>query len=252
MQPGSPDLERARTTYRESRAIWFAGGVLEAHERLAAVTVAAGLRDFAFLNHMTGATRERACELLSTLGFAARPCNVRFDLDVKAPGLSDPAVNAYNAYQRRHQRFLGIGLWPTATPKPMAALSITSLGAALGYPACCVRMDVNTKCRDHGSRLRALVAEVGDRADTVRRGLRSHLRLPGATPPACRQWERRFVRTMDRFPFALHTACDECLKSPKSATAKLSETYESLAKHVSEELHFLVRWAAHIIAERRA
>jgi len=46
-------LDRARAVYRETRHIWFAGGILDAHERLALITVAAGLRHFAFLSHLT-------------------------------------------------------------------------------------------------------------------------------------------------------------------------------------------------------
>ena len=48
------------------------------------------------------------------------------------------------------------------------------------------------------------------------------------------------------YPFALHNACDECLKHSDSPSAVLNRSYARLAHKVSEELHFLIRWAAHI------
>lgn len=46
------NLELARAVYRTIRNCWVAGGsALEAHERLSLITVAAGLREFAFLSH---------------------------------------------------------------------------------------------------------------------------------------------------------------------------------------------------------
>jgi hypothetical protein len=41
-------------------------------------------------------------------------------------------------------------------------ITLTQLGAALGYPKCCVQMDVGTKEQDHQLFLQALVREFGD------------------------------------------------------------------------------------------
>jgi len=241
------DLDRARATYRETRQIWFADGILDAHERLAVITVAAGLRQFAFLNHLAPQPRKRASELFSRLGFRTRVFNARFDLDFKVPGVSTASLDAYRTFQCRNKRFFGLGVWPNNGPGPTTkSITISNLGSALGYPECCVRMDVQTKRQDHQLFLRALVKEVGDRPDQVTWALRRRVAVAKASQSHLRKWQRRFELTLTRFPFALHAACDECLSGSSSPTAILSASHERLAKNVSDELVFLVRWASRI------
>jgi len=241
------DLDRARATYRETRQIWLAEGILDAHERVAVITVAAGLRHFAFLNHLAQRPRKMASELFFGLGFQTRVLNARFDLDLEVSGVSTASVNAYKAFRLRSERFLGLGVWSKRGQGPPArSITISNLGRALGYPECCVRMDVNTKRLDHQLFLSALVKEVGDHPDQVTSALRTRYAVTKASQSHLRKWQRRFELTLARFPFALHAACDECLKDSSSPTAILSECYECLAKSVSDELHFLIRWASRI------
>jgi hypothetical protein len=240
------DLNRARATYHETRQIWFADGILDAHERLAVISVAAGLRHFAFLNHLASQPRKMASELFSRLGFQTSVFSARFDLDFKVSDVSAASVNAYKTFKLRNERFFGLGVWSKGQGPPARSITISNLGSALGYPECCVRMDVQTKRQDHELFLRALVKEVGDRPDQVTWALRRGRAVAKASDSHLRKWQRRFELTLGRFPFALHTACDECLKSPSSPTAILNASNERLAKHVSEELHFLVRWASRI------
>jgi len=110
-------------------------------------------------------------------------------------------------------------------------------------------MGVQAKGKDYGLSLLALARGVGDDPGQVTWGLRRRLAVRKASHAHVRKWERRFQLTMARFPFVLHTACDECLECPTSATATLNGIYEGLAKEVSEELHFLVRWAAHVMSK---
>lgn len=238
------ELDRARATYRETRQIWFADGILDAHERLAVITVAAGLRHFAFLNHLAQQPRKMVSELLSRFGFQTTVSSARFDLDFKVSDVSAASVNAYKTFKIRNERFFGLGVWPEGQGPPVRSVTISNLGSALGYPECCVHMDVQTKRQDHELFLRALVKEVGDRPDQVTWALRRGCVVAKASNSHLRKWQRRFELTLGRFPFALHAACDECVKSSSSPTAFLSASYERLAKDVSEELHFLVRWAS--------
>jgi hypothetical protein len=241
------DVDRARATYRETRQIWFADGILDAHERLAVITVAAGLRHFAFLNHLAQQPRKMGSELLFRCGFQTGVFSARFDLDFKVSGVSTASLDAYKTFKIRNERFFGLGVWSSSGQGPPSqAITISNLGSALGYPECCVRMDVQTKRQDHQLFLRALVKDVGDRPDQVTWALRRRYAVTKASQSYLRQWQRRFELTLARFPFALHTACDGCLKDSSSPTAVLSASYERLAEDVSEELHFLIRWASRI------
>jgi hypothetical protein len=242
-------LDRARAIYRETRQIWLAGGLLDAQERLAVATVAAGLRRFAFLNHLGTRSRKAASELLSSLGLRTRVFSARVDVNAKGSGVSAASAKAYNDYRLRNDRFLGLGVWPNGDGGPaFQAVTITNLGSVLEYPGCCVEMDVQTKRRDHQLALRGLVNEVGDDPAVLTRALRSRCAIEPISGTHVRKWHRRLELTAARFPFALHAACDECLKNPSSPTAVLSASYEHLAREVSEELHFLVRWASHIVS----
>ncbi len=244
---GTANVDRARSTYRETRQIWFADGILDAHERLALITVAAGLRDFAFLNHLSQQPRNTMSDLLLRSGFQTRVFSARFDLDFNVSGVSIASANAYKTLKIRNERFFGLGVWSSSGQGPPAQeVTISNLGSALRYPECCVRMDVQTKRQDHQLFLRALVKEVGDRPDQVTWALRRRRAVAKASHSHLRKWQRRFELTLGRFPFALHAACDECLKSSSSPTAILSASYERLAKDVSDELHFLIRWASRI------
>jgi hypothetical protein len=216
------------------------------------VTVAAGLRHFAFLNYLTPRSRKSASEQLCGLGFQTCVFSPRFDLDFKVPGVSEASANAYRAYKIRNDRFLGLGVWPNRGQRPTTrSITLTNLGSVLTYPECCVHMDVETKRFDHKLFLRALVNEVGDDPDQVTRGLRRKCEVEKGSQSHLRNWSRRWELTMARFPFALHTACDDCLESVASPTAMLSASYEHLAHKVSEELHFLVRWASHVVSGGR-
>jgi hypothetical protein len=238
-------LNRARAVFLETRQIWFADGILDAHERLALITVASGLRDFAFLSHLTPQARKSTVQLLQRFGLNTRFFSAQFDLDIRLPGVNAECRNAYNSYKIRNERFFGIGVCGIGKAWP-ENVTLTGVGSALGYPDCCVRMDIGTKKLDHRLFLRGLVREVGNSPEQVTWALQNGRRVEKASYSHLRSWGRRFELTMARFPFALHTACNECLQSPTSRTAALSQRYETLAKGVSEELHNLIRWAAHI------
>jgi hypothetical protein len=245
-----PNLDRARTTYRELREIWLASSILDAHERLAAITVAAGVRQFAFLCHLSSRSRKRAAQLLSTLGFATTIFAIRFDLVLEGHGIDREVAEAYRSYKCRNDRFLGIGMWADQTghtgQTAISAITASNLGSVLAYPECCAQMDFQTKLHDHQLFLRALIAEVGKKSQDISRALSRRYNVSKPSDTHLKKWAKRYELTLARFPFALHTACDTCLDSASSPTALLNSSYEDIARQVSEELHFLVRWGAHI------
>src|SRR5580658_1040021 len=106
------DLERARTVYGDIRAYWVAkGSALEAHERLGVVTVAAGLRDFAFLTHIGAEVQPSITDLLRRNGLLAEPCSSAFDIDIEPEGIAAATVEVYKRAQRESRPLSGLGLW---------------------------------------------------------------------------------------------------------------------------------------------
>lgn len=241
------DLRHVRAVYHKTRHIWFADNLLDAHERLGLITVAARLRRFAFLNHLEPSAREQTAVYLSALGFQSHVLNARFDISIEVQNVSAKSTEAYGTAKKK-ERFLGLGVWLSNNKAPKA-LTLTQLGMALGYPQCCVEMDVQTKKEEHRLSLHGLIEEFGDDPTQIIKALKQG--YPIEKPYSfLQEWGRRFESTMAAFPFVLHTACDACLRNANSPSATLNTVYEQLAKRVSDELHFLVRWAAHVICNR--
>jgi len=244
------DLQRARTVYGDIRACWVAkGAALEAHERLSVITVAASLRDFAFLTHIDAEFQSTVADFLRGNGLSAEPCSAAFDLDIESEGIAGPTIEVYKRAQGARGPLSGLGVW--SKPTFLAArVGMTSLGGALSYPPCCERMDLRTKQRDHELFLAAIVEEEGDDPQRVEQALLERREYSKASYDHCHDWNDRFVQTLSRFPFVLHTACDDCLQFDQSPTENLSREYEDLAASVSPELHLMVRWGARALSYR--
>lgn len=244
----APLLERARAVYHSIRDCWLArGGALEAHERLSVITVAAGMREFAFLNMIEEDLQGTVVQLLMQAGLDAKPCSSAFDIEFLPEGISVATTEAYRSVEREKPLFSGLGVWaqPPALP---SCVGMTSLGGALSYPRCCEMMDLRTKQRDHELFLAAIVEEEGDDPGRVQQSLLERREYRKASYDHCHEWNDRFVQTHARFPFVLHTACDDCLQAEQSPTAILNRQYEKLALSVSEELHLMVRWGARALS----
>jgi hypothetical protein len=112
-------------------------------------------------------------------------------------------------------------------------------------------MDTRTKRRDHELFLAAIIEEEGDDPGRVEQALLERREYSKASYDHCHEWDDRFLRTLSRFPFVLHTACDECLSAEQSPTAEVHSRYEELAFSVSEELHLMIRWGARALSLRR-
>jgi len=245
-----PNLERARAVYHSIRNCWVAkGSALEAHERLSVVTVAAGVREFAFLTHIDSDIQSTVSQLLESEGLGARYCSSFFDLDIELEGISIASAEAYRRVQRERLPLNGLGVWAQRTALSSCP-DLLSLGIALSYPRCCEMMDLRTKQRDHELLLAAIVEEEGDDPAIVEQALRDRREYDKASHEHCREWNDRFLQTHARFPFVLHTACDDCLRNDQSPTAILNRQYENLTLTVSEELHLMVRWGAQALVYR--
>lgn len=242
-------IERAQAVYRDIRSHWLAaGGVLEAHERLSVVTVAAGARDFAFLAHIEASVGPEVTRLLEAAGLTTCQCVSGFDIAVELDDVSSATIASYRKIMRERDSFRGLGIWLNTASASCATMSV--LGTALGYPSCCEQMDVRTKERDHALFLEAVVDEEGDIPRRVEEALRARREYAKRTEDHCRQWGRRFARTRHLFPFVLHTACEECLETGHSPSAVLNGKYEEVAMAVSSELHLMVRWGARAMSEQ--
>lgn len=241
------NLDRARALYRSIRDYWVAkGSALEAHERLGLITVAAGLRDFAFLTHIDGEAQPSVANVLRRNGLSAKPCSSVFDIDIEPEGIARATVEAYRRTSREVP-LSGLGVW---SANLSACVGMKSLGAKLSYPPCCETMDLRTKQRDHELFLAAIVEEEGDDPSRVELALFERREYSKASYDHCHEWNDRFAQTLSRFPFVLHTACDDCLKGVQSPTGDLNREYEDLAASVSPELHLMVRWGARALIYR--
>ena len=94
-------IDTARRRYVALRYINLAGGrALEAHERVALLTVPAGLQPFCFLTHIEEADYYLAVAVLPNFGLYCAVCEVKFcrDLNVDLP---QDVIDAFNAYEAR-------------------------------------------------------------------------------------------------------------------------------------------------------
>jgi hypothetical protein len=113
-----PNLARARAVYAAIRDCWVAGGcALEAHERLSLMTVAAGMRGFAFLQDIDQLSQSTIAQMLTSTGLTARPCSSPFDLEFQADGISPDTIETYCRVVREISPFNGLETHPES---PMA------------------------------------------------------------------------------------------------------------------------------------
>ncbi|HEY1756074.1 MAG TPA: hypothetical protein VGG72_11800 [Bryobacteraceae bacterium] len=245
------DLEQARGIYRAIRDLWLAGGGgLEAHDRLALLTVAAGMRPFAFLSYMSHEEQPAILDKLLSLGLTASPCSVVFDIEISPEGISRATVEAYTRAERQRSPLKGIGVWKEPG-KSCGRFGMGSFGQELQYPRCCEAMEVGTKRRDHELFLTAIVEAEGDDAAIVEQARLERREYEKASYDHCREWNERFYETLSQYPFVLHAACGTCLRSKESPTAILNRRYEELALAISDELHLMVRWGAQALLRSR-
>jgi hypothetical protein len=198
------------------------------------LTVPAGLRPFCLLTHIEEADYYLATAILPTFGLYCGVCEVKFshDLNVELP---QDVIDAFNTYETRSP-LKGLGV---ATSR--IDFSSGGLGPALCYPECCSDMDERTKAHDRSVALRQFVEAKGGDFSAVKSALAAGETVPSCTTEGREAWDRRFDRTREMFPFAVHTACDECFDGGmKGPTGLISQRYEEMTKIVAPDLHTAV------------
>ena len=225
------DVRAARKVYDAIKHIHLAqGNALEAHERIALLTVPAGLRSFCWLTQLGREDLPFAEAILTSFGLTVGTCNstVSGDLSVAAPA---DVVEAYWAWENRSP-FCGLGV-----ANGRVDLEGCTLGTALCYPLCCIEMDEATKSYDRSKALQMLIDAKGCDWIAVKAELERGGGAPTPHTDRRNKWDLRFAQTHEVFPFALHTACDECLSAgDKSPSGVLSRQYSALVRAVSSEL----------------
>jgi hypothetical protein len=206
-------------------------GALEAHERVSLLTVAAGLRPFCLLTHIREEEFGQIVSILPQFGLTCGVCNVNFtyDLDFDVPPEVLEAFRSYHAVRPLY----GLGV-----AYSRIEFGDAPLGTVLSYPECCAKMDDATKRFDQSAALRQLIdSKAGDIASVIAE-LAQGKGAPTPHTDRREAWDRRFDRTHIVFPFAVHTACDRCLKrGTKSASGALSRRYESMVRAAAPDLY---------------
>jgi hypothetical protein len=225
-------IDNARRLYAAIRHINVAGGrALEAHERVALLTVPAGLRPFCLLTHVDEADYYFLAAVLPTFGLYCGVCEVKFSRDLEVD-LPQDVIDAFNAYEMRSP-LQGLGVATRRIDFPSG-----ELGLALCYPKCCSDMDERTKAQDRSMALRQFVEARGGDFVKVKNALAAGETVPNCSTEIREAWDRRFERTRELFPFAVHTACDECLEAGiRSPTGLISQRYEEMTKIAAPDLH---------------
>ena len=116
-------------------------------------------------------------------------------------------------------------------------------------------MDERTKAHDRSIALRQLVEAKGGDFAAVKNALAAGETLSNCSTEMREAWDRRFNRTRELFPFAVHTACDECFDGGmKSPTGLINQRYEEMTKIVAPDLHKAVLQSCEVFrnASRRA
>ncbi|HXB75600.1 MAG TPA: hypothetical protein VNY05_45630 [Candidatus Acidoferrales bacterium] len=236
-------MDNARKVYAATRDVWIGGGSwLEPHERLGLLTVAAGLRPFSLLNHLDKKQWEDTARLLAQFELTCAVFSADFDyeLDVIGP---DAAVQAYIEHELKYP-LDGLGIWSAGEAR--SSVDLSELGSLLCYPSCCTAMDCRTKAHDHSVTLQQLIEDADEDPGEVKASLAAG-RGALASTTGRQEWGKRLDLTRSMFPYAMHTACDECIQSAgESPTAKLSDLYRRLTLAVSDELDLMIRWACEI------
>ena len=237
------DVGRARQVYAATRDIWIGGGGwLEPHERLGLLTVAAELRPFSLLNHLDKKDWDTTIGVLSDFGLTCAPGIADFDYEVDVTG-AESAVEAYMEHERKYP-LEGLGVW--GAPDGCATGGLSGLSSLLCYPECCGAMDNRCKAHDHSAALQQLIDDADGDPEEIRRLLASGRGVLAWTEERD-EWNKRLDRTRAMFPYALHTACDECLdEGDKSATGTINLLYRRLTLAVSAELDLMIRWACEV------
>lgn len=242
MHEPAPLLQKARTILKavERVRLWSVP-YEDAIERLSLLTVLADLRPVAALGFGDkSVSLPRLKDILINQGLKAVITGGIFVSTLDLVGEIPSAVAEVNDLLNResHRRNKTKILWVFSDPKMRERIKEVvagklNAGTLLCYPECCVRKERQDNARFLRAFLNAIIAAVGEDPKAVERALRQDLNVsvPDGTEDCS-----RVPRTIQRFPFVLHVACNKCLASDTSASAALNQAYEALASETDPAL----------------
>jgi hypothetical protein len=230
-------LNTAIRVYQITKSILFSGFPFEdCKDRLALVTVAAGLRKAAVFDSPELET-ERLRTVLIDVGFItlrAKKIWVRPSLPLR--GFKQQYVDIFEA---RHQPSRTPVLWVTTTKtekdKISAVESSSDAGRVLQYPACCVRENIEEIRLVNESFLKALIKQVGENPQKIKAALKNNVSVELDIPDSIARGGNVEL-TNKQYPFVFHVACNSCLSSSDSPSATLNSHYQQLATDIDPKL----------------
>jgi len=237
---GACGIVKARSIYQATRALLFADiPAIDLKDRVSVFTVAAGMRSTGVLETW-GQWLAQLREAMITHGlFTSVATNVwsaiarPLDLPYRSVLLALDAKRV--AGKPKHV------LWIHTSKEVrdryrQARFTQQEAGALLAYPACCIEFESRVMAQLPQAQLQTLIAEVGEDEATLMTALQRKKEIPVAKIPL----PNNALRTEQRFPFALHVACDECLENPESPSAVLNARNGDLVEEIDAGLHSLI------------
>jgi hypothetical protein len=231
--------EKVQAIYRATAHLQFCDfSAIDIKDRLALATVAAGLRPLGVLEG-DGVQLERIRDVLVNEGLhtvvsksvwlrkerqiAEYPLLRLLD-EVQSPTKGQQVLWFYtNSFDRRQLK--------------AHVLTKKDAGVLLGYPICCVEFQLAVDTKLDIAFLHGLIAKVGSDERSIRRALEEDVGVE--MPDSMHQWTN-ISRTETQFPFVMHIACDSCLDSETSLSAKLNASYGQLAQGIDTAFHQLI------------
>ena len=238
-QSAELDLAKAVKVYRATRSLAFANiPAIDMKDRLSVLTVASGLRRVGVLETW-GQRLPQTRERMIANGLATSVATCVWS-SIERPVETPHRVVLRALDERRVAGKPKHVLWLYATAAERERYRQPShtqqqAGGLLGYPPCCIAFESSVMGLLPKAQLESLIAEVGEDDAALTRALRVTGELPAPKIPL----PDNALRTEQRYPFALHVACDACLEDGGSATAAINARYSELAMQVDAGFHAL-------------
>ena len=257
MTPQNGLLESSRELHNTLRRFRFCENPFQdLNERLALLTVVLGHRHvagFGFAEENNEGSLRRIRDILvnhgiRTLitqqlkGVSARVCE----------DVSHEIVDVFDRVDEQSARkFTGKVLWAFSSSEQAAIIGKAvrgeaQVGALLGYPSCCVSRTLAMLSKGKTAFVKAIVARVGEDPGAVEKALRHDQKVE---VPADTMMDANVPRTVERFPFVFHIACDTCLGSDTSPSAELNDRDGQVAASVDENFHDTIQRVAALLKQ---
>jgi len=236
MPDSEAQIKKARAVYGATRHLRLSEiPPIDYTDRISLLTVAGGLRPVGVLEG-EGLQLSPVKDAVINNGLFTSVTKAVWTVREPAPDFPRADLLAV-LHRNRNREQPRSALWLCSTREDRVQLKGVQLtkaaaGNVLSYPACCVRASVNEDLAIDKAFLEALVANVGVDPVSIEKAIRDNVQveLPdefGANVP----------KSTEEFPFIIHVACDDCLATRQSPSAKLNEAYKSFIQEVNLELH---------------